>query len=79
MEDTLCVTLTLTRIEACGLLDNARLLQVGLFKKHWDEERFSSVPITERRSALHAAIPAMAAQQQLITALSACIWAKTPW
>lgn len=79
MQDIIYVTLTLTRIEACGLLDNARLLQVAQFKKHWDEERFSSIPITERRHALHAAIPEMSAQQQLITVLSACIWAKTPW
>jgi hypothetical protein len=76
MEDTVCVTLTLTRIEACRLLDNARLLQVAQFKKHWDDERFSSIPITERRAALYAAIPAMSAQQQLITVLACSIWAK---
>ncbi|RON62034.1 hypothetical protein BK669_19005 [Pseudomonas fluorescens] len=76
MEDIISVTLTLTRIEACRLLDNARLLQVAQFKKHWDDERFSSIPVSERRPALYTAIPAMSAQQQLITVLSCGIWAK---
>lgn len=76
MEDTICITLTLTRIEACNLLDNARLIHAAQFKKYWDEDRFSSIPITERRPAMHAVIPSMAAQQQLITALSDGIWGK---
>ncbi|UUT14498.1 hypothetical protein NQ186_10010 [Pseudomonas zeae] len=77
MEDSICINVTLSRIEACLLVDDLRLLHAGYFKKHWDEQRFSAIPIEHRKNAMLAAIPSMAAQQQLITTLTESIWRRT--
>jgi hypothetical protein len=79
MEDSICINLTLSRIEACKLLDDIRDLYAALHQKHWDEDRFSLIPIEHRLNAMLAAIPSLKVKQQLITSLSEEIWRRHSW